>query len=168
MHPPTPFARAALVTSNLPLAKWVASRRFVHRTRIPLEDLVQEGAVALCLAADAYDASRSRFSTFAVRCIHRHLQKRVHAWGPPAASLPDQELAAAPDTFADEDVEGLLSLLTAPERWLVEAAFGLGNRPRATLVQIARELHITPQAVSARLRSVLRRLRESAGRQECG
>ena len=58
------LARATLVEENMGLVRSVASR--YRNMGLPVEDLVQEGAIGLLAAIDDYDASRgASFSTYA-------------------------------------------------------------------------------------------------------
>ena len=68
--------RNTLVESHLPLVRWVVSTYFSSNAQVvglAFEDLEQEGAVALCQAADTYKAGKTAFSTYAVKVIRNHL-----------------------------------------------------------------------------------------------
>ncbi|MEB3263560.1 MAG: sigma-70 family RNA polymerase sigma factor [Synechococcus sp.] len=61
--------RNALAEANLPLVRQQAAR-MAHGSDLPLDDLVQLGAIGLLRAIEAYDASRcARLSSFAVPYI---------------------------------------------------------------------------------------------------
>lgn len=80
-------ALRALVEANLRLVVSVA-RSFAGRG-IPLSDLIQEGNLALLLAARRFDWRRGmRFSTYATPWIRHALRRLVTAYGQ-AASLSD-------------------------------------------------------------------------------
>ena len=56
----------ALVEEHIPLVRWVAQRYFNSNDNIVglgLEELCQEGNVALCLAASSYKPGNAAFST---------------------------------------------------------------------------------------------------------
>src|SRR5262245_13792607 len=71
-------SKEELVTENLRLAPYVV-RRFMSRYRVPAalgmetDDLISEAFLALCRAADLWDPSRGKFSTYAVAAIHNWL-----------------------------------------------------------------------------------------------
>lgn len=71
-------ALARLVESNLRLVISIA-RRYV-RPGVPLEDLVQEGAIGLIKAIDHFDLSRGlRFSTYAVHWVRQCVGRAADA-----------------------------------------------------------------------------------------
>lgn len=71
-------AQARLVESNLRLVVSIA-RRYV-RPGIPLEDLVQEGALGIIKAIQHFDTSRGlRFSTYAVHWIRQSVGRAADA-----------------------------------------------------------------------------------------
>ncbi len=58
--------------ANLRLV-WMVARREARRTRLPAEDLFQEGFVALADSLQRYDCRRARFSTYALPRIRQHV-----------------------------------------------------------------------------------------------
>ena len=52
---------------NMPLVYYLIRKHYP--TFIGNEDVIQEGMLGLCQAAETYDTSRSNFSTYAGRCI---------------------------------------------------------------------------------------------------
>lgn len=56
-----------LVEDNINLVYYLINKHYP--TFLQNEDVVQEGMLGLCLAADTYDESKSKFSTFASWCI---------------------------------------------------------------------------------------------------
>jgi len=78
--------RVAFVAANVRLVVAVA-RRYQHRG-LPLDDLVQEGAVGLLRAVDLFDPARGyKFSTYAVWWIKQAL-RRALAQQVPLAHIP--------------------------------------------------------------------------------
>jgi len=69
-------ARERLVLGNLGLVHTVIRRRF--RGLMPYEDLVHEGVIGLCVAADRWDGRR-RFGTFAIWQIRGALNNAVRS-----------------------------------------------------------------------------------------
>lgn len=73
---PVPAERLDLVEQHLPLVRWVILSGFGYNENIvglELDDLLQEGAVALCHAAATYREGKTAFSTYAVKVIRNHL-----------------------------------------------------------------------------------------------
>lgn len=56
-----------LIEDNMKLVYYLVKK--YYPTFINNDDVIQEGMVGLCMAADSYDESKSKFSTFASRCI---------------------------------------------------------------------------------------------------
>jgi len=74
---PTPEAALArLVEQNLKLVMWIANR---YRGRgLPIEDLIQEGALGLHRAAEKFDPERGyRFSTYATWWIRQAISRAL-------------------------------------------------------------------------------------------
>lgn len=86
-----------LIEESLPLVRWTVRRYFKCDESIvglAFDDLYQEGCLALCRAAAAYDARRGEFDTFAVTVIRNHLidycrSITADARGQPIASLDE-------------------------------------------------------------------------------
>lgn len=75
LRPATPDHKE-LIEKHLPLVRWVVLTYFSYNdSAVGLEfgDLCQEGAVALCRAADTYKEGKTAFSTYAVKVIRNHL-----------------------------------------------------------------------------------------------
>lgn len=68
-------ARNKLVEHNLRLAQWVA-RRYV-KSKIPLEDLVQEAYIGLMIAADKWDYRIARFTTYATWWVRQSITRSI-------------------------------------------------------------------------------------------
>ena len=77
-------AREQLVSRNMLLVAREASRFSVSSiTALDLQDLIQEGAIGLCRAADLFDPARGcAFSSFAVWWIRQSMTQLVHSSGP--------------------------------------------------------------------------------------
>lgn len=62
---------------------WSEARRWQHKCREPLEDLIQEGNKGLIKAAERYTASKGTWSSYASRCIRSEIQHylRDKGWG---------------------------------------------------------------------------------------
>lgn len=65
-----------LIVNNTKLVTYVISKfRQVYKDQNILEEIIQEGNLALVLAANRYDESKSKFSTFAVSYIFFTIKK---------------------------------------------------------------------------------------------
>lgn len=70
------YAREKLINSNLRLVIYNA-KKFSYRG-VPLEELIQEGNIGLCMAADKFDYTKNfRFSTYATWWILQRIRKSV-------------------------------------------------------------------------------------------
>ena len=116
--PLTP-AQQKLVELHLPLVRWAVTSGFGYNESIvglELDDLLQEGALALCHAAATYHAGDAAFSTYAVKVIRNHLLSycreisRIVAY---TAALDDTEWAElshnTPGSFEAESISRLYS-----------------------------------------------------------
>ena len=96
---PVPAERQGLVEQHLPLVRWVILSGFGYNESIvglELDDLLQEGAVALCHAAATYQEGKTAFSTFAVKVVRNHLLsycREISRQGAYIAALDDTEWA---------------------------------------------------------------------------
>lgn len=61
-----------LVEDNMNLVYWLISKEY--STYIKDEDLIQCGMLGLCIAAEKYDESKGKFSTFAVQGIRNEIR----------------------------------------------------------------------------------------------
>lgn len=69
------YARSTLIEMNMSLVR-VCGRRFTHRGRQEMEDIVQVGMVGLIKAIDRFDLSReTEFSTFAIPYIAGEMKR---------------------------------------------------------------------------------------------
>ena len=87
--------RQALIERHLPLVHWVISEYFhtnSHVVGLEYEDLVQEGMIALCHAADTYKTGRSAFSTYAVRVVRNHLTSHCRVVADKLRNMPTMPL----------------------------------------------------------------------------
>ena len=87
---PVPAERQGMVEQHLPLVRWVILSGFGYNENIvglELDDLLQEGAVALCHAAATYREGKTAFSTYAVKVIRNHLLSYCREVGKKASAM---------------------------------------------------------------------------------
>ena len=82
-------ARNAFVEGHRGLVAAIA-RRYLGRSRLSQDDLIQEGCLALCRAVERYEPSRgTRFSSYAVPVLQRAMAHAIREMGNlPAAPPP--------------------------------------------------------------------------------
>jgi RNA polymerase primary sigma factor len=134
---PTPTAaHARMVEGNLRLVAWLANR---HRNRgLPVEDLIQEGALGLHRAAEKFDPDRGfRFSTYATWWVRQSIAR---------ALTEDSRLVRLPGDLFDRigrvrvtEERLAVDLGRAPSDDEVAHALGLSVAELVELVQAAHQ-----------------------------
>lgn len=87
-----------LAETHMTCVRWVIRRYIdVHESvrGLGYEDLYQEGCVALCRAAQSYDAEKTQFHSYAISVIRNHLLdycRRIQAQRQKAVVLSFEEL----------------------------------------------------------------------------
>lgn len=134
------------------LVYWVISREFPNHTKD--EDIHQTGMVGLCLAAEKWDESRCKFTTFAYYCIKtailnefKYRKKHSHVIsldydiiGDDGTKTPVIEtIAGDPDVMYFDDCEDQLT----PLQRNILALLKRGVRPK----EVAKILGCTKQNV---------------------
>ncbi len=180
-----------LVRYNLRLVRSVIEREFPWRSRVPFEDLVQEGVVGLSVAVETWDPERARLSTHAWGWIRAHVASflrgaRSVVRQPRGAEVEaDESLSESAVRKKIEAVEdpraGPEAICEASElrervekiRPLIEAEHGaLGwdvvwdhylGQPPATLAALGARYGVSRQYVRKIKRKVLDLLRETLG-----
>lgn len=184
-------ARRRLVSANLRFVVSVARGYRGHG--VPLADLVNEGNLGLCYAADRFDPSRGvRFISYAHFWVRRAMMQSISrhrgrsssrelmplpvSLDEPAAGsshsmgelLEDVDSPAPEDGLARADLrrvlERTLSDLPSREREVVRLYFGLGARHAATLGEIADEIGVSRERARQLKEVGLARLRALAER----
>jgi RNA polymerase sigma factor (sigma-70 family) len=178
---PTPeAARARLVEENLRLVAWLANR---YRNRgLPVEDLIQEGAIGLHRAAEKYDPDRGfRFSTYATWWIRQAIARALMEAADHTLSLDaplDEDGNTIGDAVADNaprpdealengtlktEVLQALACLPEKERGVLTLRYGLGRSHPLTSIEVAQQLGISRQRVAQLEASALLKLRRDRG-----
>ena len=71
-------ARNKLISHNLRLVRWAASRRFAW-SKMAFEDMVQEGNIGLLIAAERFDYRRGfKFATYALWWIRQSISRAIN------------------------------------------------------------------------------------------
>lgn len=102
-----------LAESHMSCVHWVIRRYIdVHENVCGLgyEDLYQEGCVALCHAAQSYDAEKAQFHSYAIPVIRNHLLdycRRIQARRQKAVVLSLEELHTNEPSHETDDVSRL-------------------------------------------------------------
>lgn len=132
-------AAEKLVTANL---RFVISMANKYRGRgVEVEDLVSEGNIALMNAAARFDASRSRFVSYAVPMVRRAMEQAVESQGAlyrvPRGEATAAEKRRSRALSVDAPLGGreninLLSLLVNPNAPEADAMFD--DSPRGSLL----------------------------------
>ncbi len=169
-----------LIEENLGLVGYTLSllnvRELLRKNdRLTYEDLFQEGCLALCNAAMAYDSKKGAFSTLAVISIKRHIiglvrkesgsKRYAHS---SAISIETEEGISLLDKLPGKTVSDMLSYTALKEEVLKKAEeLGVCSEARAmiysqeekiTLAKACRELGLiykTTQKRIQRLKKVL-------------
>jgi RNA polymerase sigma factor (sigma-70 family) len=148
-------AAATLATSYLKMVIKFASiyaRRFPYPGTVYL-DLIQEGNIALLLAArrfsSNYGAPFYSYARVAVeRAIRRALSKNFRRFSDlPLEETLSAETCMGPDVTSRETIQELLSTLPRLEREVIELRFGLLDGERRTLRDISFLLNINRHKV---------------------
>ena len=93
--------QSTLVESNMNLVYYIISK--YYPTYLYDEDIVQSGMLGLCKAAERFDDTKGKFSTFAGRCIRNEINQEF------IRRKPEQKTISL-ETKSSEDttLEGLL------------------------------------------------------------
>jgi len=103
---PVPALRKHLVEQHMPLIRWVILSGFSYNDSVvglELEDLLQEGAVALCHAAATYHEGKTAFSTYAVKVIRNHLLSYCREIGRKSTKDLSYEKTCQENDFTGDD-----------------------------------------------------------------
>lgn len=159
------MTKQKLIEDNMNLVYSYVSK--YYPTYLQDEDIIQCGMLGLCKAAEAWDETQSKFSTFAFKCIGNEIRyefrKRAKHYGvlsldyevdtedgrvPVSAIIPGEEDVCYFDIGID------VNKLKPKEKRVLELLQGNMN-----YADIGRELGITKQAVW----SIARKLRKMRG-----
>ena len=164
-----PAAREKLIQHNLRLVAHIVKKYYA----LPgdQDDLVSIGTIGLMKAVDTFDsARRTRFSTYASRCIENELRMQFRRERKTGGTVSLQETLESDeassltladvlqDSFCMEEVcekqaeirraRLLLDGLPARERQIILLRYGLAGQPPLTQLEVARLLNISRSYVS--------------------
>jgi RNA polymerase sigma factor (sigma-70 family) len=158
-------AETRLVLAHLPPAYAIVNR-YVGQTEAPKEDLEQEAALALVLAARKFDPGRGvRFVTYAMWWVRARVQQASRRWyhlsqEPPVCEARWIETMPEDKPPPPEGVDlRVLQGLPPRSRAAVELVLGLNGHEPHTQVQMAAVLGIRSAAANKLYLRALARLR---------
>lgn len=130
-------ARQKLVESNMRLVINIA-KSYMNRT-IPLEDLIQEGAIGLMQAAERFDPKKGfRFSTYATHWIRQSIGRAIDNKSK-AIRLP-AHVSQSLRRIEREKTRLMRELGTEPSTEQLAQAIGISPKKLLTLIQSSQEL----------------------------
>lgn len=159
-----------LITDNMKLVYHIINSKFPAFSGN--EDIIQEGMLGLCKAADTFDESKSKFTTYACTCIYNQIKlwfrnNKKHfnnlsldylTTNEECESIPLVDMIIGDDDVDYVDIESLFGKLSERERNVCELAY-LGYNNCA----IAEKLGISRQNVGAIKRKIENRVRKRNG-----
>lgn len=127
------------------------------------EDIIQSGMMGLCYAVNTYDESKSKFSTYAFRCICNAINKEFYSRKKYKNQLSlDYDVVGEdghPGKFSDYyigkedvdyvDLEGFYNSLTQTEKEVFNLRQSVG-----TVAEIANRLKCSKESVYQKLRKI--------------
>ena len=132
-------------------------------THTDLDDLIQEGCLAILKAARGWDATaNSKFTTYAYTVIRNTILNAVAVmkkgeWARPATDRAGFDLSSIVDTRSEPaDVSAVLAGMTALERGLVTLIYGLNGTPISVAAAAKRYGLTCPQAKEILISAFLR------------
>lgn len=139
-----------------------ACRRCLGPDAVGIDDAVQE---TFCKLASNADAIRSNVASWLYRCalntareaLRRERSRRVREtqW-----ALKQEQSSSAPPTELVDDLDDAIESLSEVERRLIVEHFLVGR----SQTELARQLRVTPSAISKRLAAALEKLRRRLAR----
>ena len=169
-----------LVKANLKLVVHLAKK--YQGMGIPLDDLISEGTIGLCKAAEMYNPTLGKFSSYAAAWIKalirqslnntsRGIRIPTHKIGNKETHPVITELETAyrvsvqpavEEDYSEDDISyklnSIIDVLKPKQQEIIRMKFGIGEMERKTS-DIAKELGLTVQAVNANIRNALKILK---------
>ena len=163
-------SREKLITENMKLVYYLVNR--YYPTYFHDEDLIQIGMVGLCLAADRWDSTKSKFTTFASRVIlneikkeFRHRNRQINTVSLDAMNVGEdcEDLSfydvLPGDTDVDYDpMEEFAETLDQKDREVFE-----GLSSGSTSIDLASQMNVSQNRVNQRVRYIRKRWEEEYG-----
>lgn len=148
------------MSANIGLIYFVALRFTRRNPNVDFDDAVQDAAVALLRAAPFHDASRGKFSTFAIVSMRGPLGNRacrehgrrlpgIYSIHGPNCTLeiPARDREDAPGGDELELLGRAIARLSGTARRVLRARFGLGGAREMTLEEIGQRMGVTRERV---------------------
>lgn len=170
------------VMSNMRLVVYIAKQ--YQGMGLSLDDLIQEGSIGLCRAAELYDESKGKFSSYAglwiKAAIRRALSDKSRMVRVPSHKSADETAQVFvgqldptyqgsvnpeidevhTETETTHEVNKLLNKLNSRQRQIIKMKFGIDQDEMKT-TEIAQELGLTVQAVNSNIRIAMKKMQES-------
>lgn len=157
-----------LVEENISFVYYLIKK--YYPTYIGDEDLVQVGCLALCKAADTWDESKSKFSTYASKCIRNDINKELNQRKKQSGVLSldyevtndDGDSGTFGDFFVGQqdvgfvDIESLTKSCSTIDLEIINL-----KKQGLSAVEIADKLNCSSQVIQKRLRNIIRIWRDT-------
>lgn len=143
--------RNKLVLANQGLVYSQAQDYARKNPRVDVEDLASEGQIALIAAAEQWNPSRGKFSTYATQSIRNRMLSFVRGRASqPGATMEDASVVPArPESEAADDrlsrMNAAMEKLSPRHRALLRRYYGLGDTAKETLAVIGKASGVTKQ-----------------------
>jgi RNA polymerase sigma factor (sigma-70 family) len=154
------------VENHIGLVAHIA-RQVGRSSRLPLEDLIQEGCLGLLYAARSFDPGKGcQFTTFAAPAVRWFILKALAKVRPllTLSAWQDKQHFASPEADPElrEEVEQLLRCLLPDEWRVIVMRFGLQGRPEMSAREVGGRLGVSRQRVDFLVKRGLERMRRQA------
>jgi len=166
--------KKALVENNIKLVYYIA-KRFDNIKGMDYVDRISAGNLGLLRAAEKFDPQKGvRFSTLACLCIKNAILQEARKIRISTISL-DEPIVGDVDSLyygdalgaADADIERIdnigmlktaIACLTSREKRIIQSLYGFNGHVCKTQKDIAKDLNISPAAVSRAVRKALKKM----------
>lgn len=171
MHAGDEKARAELVTSNMPLVHYIVNTKCRSHIR---EDVVQEAAIKLWLAAPKHNPKKTKFFTYAFACIKNKVldlvksesrySSRIHpmskGFDKVVTRTPLDDIVQSENRILIADLHKAVQELPLYERFVVTFRYGLYSEVPHTLREISEMLKVPYSAAKSIEKRAYKRLKD--------